>query len=293
MTTQATKRMRIAALGLSTALSVGVLAPFIGTAGASAATDCATAYSSYQTSNSHLTHDQAKLKHFKKKLKKDKKHHRSAAVIHKDKKKVHKWHAAVKADKRAKTSYYNAYTTCSNNAAAASANPLSSLLSTLTGSGLSPSALTDALHSAASQISASGAPGAAQFASLLDQLASAIQSGSGSLDPSQLQSLFSQFTSAGFDPTAIQQAIQDAVAKFQAAFSDPSQFASNPAGLVDLILGSLAAGLTQAGVPGLPGVITQLDTVLGGLVTALVSGDPSQIQSAVTSLLGSIGVPTP
>lgn len=282
----ATKRSRFAALSLSTALTVGVLAPFLAASGADAATPCATTYSSYTTANSHLAKDRRKVHHFKKKLKKDKRHHRAAHVIKHDEHKLHHWKMKRNADRHSRNSYTSAYTVCNDQAASASAAPLSSILSQLQGAGLDSSALTDALRSAASQIAASGAPGAAQLAGLLDQLADAIASGSASLDPSQLQDLFSQFAASGFDPSKIQAALTEAAAEFQTALSNPQQYASDPAGLLDVLLGSLANGFDKAGVTPLGNLILQLDSALGSLLNALATGDTS----GLTTLLGGSGL---
>ena len=154
---------------------------------------------------------------------------------------------------------------------------------------LDPSVLTNALKTVAAQISAAGLPGAAQLAGVIDQLADAVASGTSSLDPSQLTSLFTQLAGAGFDPTAIETAIQDAVAKFSSF--DFTSLANNPAGLVDLLLGTLADGLQTAGVPTLPGVIGSVNSTLGSLVSALTGGNTAQLTSVLEGLIGG-GLPT-
>ncbi|WGL52066.1 hypothetical protein P5P86_19210 [Nocardioides sp. BP30] len=289
-TNPATKRMRLAALGLSSVLTIGVLTPFIGIEGASAATSCSTASSHYATANAKLGSDQAKLHKAKKKLKKLKRHHRSHRVIKHQQKKVKKLRAMVRADRAARNNYYSQQTNCttaSNQAATGTAGALTSLLGQLQGV-LDPAQLTDALDALATQLAASGAPGAAQLADVIKQLSAAISSGADSIDPSQLTSLFSQLSALGLDPTAIEKAFENAVATFQNF--DFSSLTTNPAGLVDLILGSLANGLTTAGVPTLPGVISQLNDVIDGVVAALTGGgSSSEITSALTQLLGSLG----
>ncbi|WP_017936573.1 hypothetical protein [Nocardioides sp. Iso805N] len=284
----ATKGMRIAALGLSSVLTIGVLAPFVGLEGASAATTCSTASSHYSTANSRLAVDTAKLHKAKKKLKKAKKHHKSHAVIKRDKKKVKKLKHKVAAD-RASRKYYAAQqtncTTASNQAATGTASALDSLLTQLQGV-LDPSQVTGALNGLATQIAASGVPGADQLAGVIKQLSAAIASGATSIDPSQLTSLFGQLSDAGLDPTAIEKAFENAVATFSSF--DPSSLASNPAGLVDLLLGTLADSLKTAGVPALPDVISELNTTIDSIVSALVSGNTSQLTSLLNGLLGNL-----
>ena len=262
-TTSASKRTRFAALGLSTALSVGVLIPLLGTSGAEAASaNCATVSSSYSTASTKLATHQAKLKKAKKALKKAKRHHKSHAVISHDRQKVKNLKYKVKIDKKNKNNYYSQQTVCSTAAAQGTATALTGLLGQLQGL-LDPSMLTSALNQIADQIAASGAPGADQLAGIIKQLSAAVGSGATSIDPSQLTGLFSQLTGAGLDPTSFQKAITDAVASLESALSNPP---TTPQGIVDLLLGSLANGLNTAGVPTLPGVLGQVQGLLDGLL---------------------------
>lgn len=286
----ASKSLRLAALGLSSVLTIGVLAPFVGLEGASAATTCSTASSHYSTANSRLAVDTAKLHKAQKKLKKAKKHHKSHAVIKRDKKKVKKLKHKVAADRAARNYYASQRTNCttaSNQAATGTATALDSLLTQLQGA-LDPSQATNALNGLATQIAASGVPGADQLAGVIKQLSAAIASGATSIDPSQLTSLFSQLSGAGLDPAAVEKAFTSAIAKFSSF--DPSSLASNPAGLVDLLLGTLADGLETAGVPALPSVISELNTTIDSIVGALASGNTSQLTTLLTDLFGSFPV---
>ena len=140
-----TSRMRFAALSLSAALSVGALAPFVGTTAANAACSTVT------TANPHLKADQAHLKKAKKKLKKAKKHHH-AKKVHKLKKKVRKLKARVRADKRSPLHSTKCSTTTTP---AGTANPLNSILGSLLGSGLPSDQLTNALQGVIDQLKAS------------------------------------------------------------------------------------------------------------------------------------------
>jgi hypothetical protein len=269
MTTTAPKRMRFAALGLSTALSIGVLAPFVASGSAEAAVSCTTAKANYSAANGQLHKDQRKLKKDKKKLRKAKKARKSVAVIKHKKRVVKKDKRHVRADKARRAAAANALRTCTNPTTGTpqgTANPLTDLLTTLTGSGLSPAALTNALNSIASQLSASGAPGAAQLADAIKQISSAISSGSSSIDPSGLQSLLSQLPSS-FDPAAFQAALTAAVTAMQASLSNPPTTAN---GLIDAIFNPLIAGFSQfdAADPltaALHSLQTTLDNILIGL----------------------------
>jgi len=268
MTTTASKRMRIAALGLSTALSVGILAPFIGTSEASAATTCSTASANYAKANTKLKSDQAKFKKAKKKLRKAKRARKSVAVIRHKKKVAKRIQKHVKADKARRAAAYKALQTCvtpgkgGTNTPAGTANPLSDLIgkiqATLAGAG-APAQLVDAL--------------------------------------SQLQSVLSNIpVPAGMDPAAFQKVLTDAAAQIQseltAALADPTGMTA--AGLIDDIINPIVSGLTTAGVPGLPDVLTglqgTLDPILSGLgLGALGGGNPL---GALTGLLGG-GLPIP
>jgi hypothetical protein len=293
MTSTSVARKRLAAFTLSTALGVGVLAPFIGTSAANAA-DCTTQSSSYSTASAKVAHDKHAVKKAKKKLKKDKKHHKAASVIRKDKKKLKKAKKRLKHDRGVRNYYYTQYTNCvqanSNNGGGTgtgtgSTNPLSQILQTLTGSGLSPAALTDALNSISSQLKASGAPGADQLAAALDQISAAIASGSSSLDPSQLQAILGQLPS-GFDPSTFQAALTQAAAALQSSLTNPPTSAQ---GLIDAILTPLAAGFNTAGVTQLASLITQVQSALDALLIQL--GLPGL--GGLSGLPGSGGFPIP
>lgn len=253
MTTTATSRMRIAALGLSTALSVGVLAPFIGTGSASAAVSCTTASANYSHATSKLAVDKAKLRKAKKKLRKAKHAHKPARVIKHDKKVVRKDKRHVAADKRtvaaAAAQRQGCTTGGTTTTPSGNSNPLSQLAS-LFSSGLSPQQLTDALNAIATQLKASGAPGADQLASAFTQLASAISSGASTLSPADFQ-----------------KALQDAATALQNSAANPPTTA---AGLVDAIVGPLAQGFgefpqAQPLADALTTLQANLDSALGGL----------------------------
>ena len=142
---------------------------------------------------------------------------------------------------------------------------LTQLLQALTGSGLSSAALVHALDQISSQLNSSGAPGAAQLAAVIDQLAAAIANGSGSIDPSQLQAILSQLPS-GVDPAAFQAALTQALAALQASMANPPTTAS---GLINAILTPLAVGCNGAGITALGGAITSIQAVLDGLLAGL------------------------
>jgi hypothetical protein len=270
-TTPAAKGIRIAALGLSAVLSIGALTPFIGASSAAAA-DCTTVSHSYSTASAKLAKHHAKLVKAKKKLKKDRKHHKSHATIKHDKKMVKKFKRKVRADKSVKNTYYIQRTQCTTaptQAAVGSANALTSLLGQLRALDLDPAVLTDGIKTAADQIAASGAPGAAQLAGVLDQVADALATGASSIDPSQLQAVLDQLPTS-VDPAKFQQALTDAVATLQRTLADPP---TTPEGIIDTLLGAVSDGLTTAGVPALPGVIDQvqdlLDQILGPIFGAV------------------------
>jgi hypothetical protein len=289
MTTTANRRMRIAALGLSTALSVGVLAPFIGTGSADAAVSCTTAKANYTKAANKVKADQKKLKKAKKKLRKAVHARKSVKVIKHDKKVVkHKKHA-LKVDKARRNAAYNALKTCSNGSTstpAGTANPLTSLLQTLTGAGLSPAALTDALNSIASQLQSSGAPGAAQLADALKQVSAAITSGASSIDPSQLQKILAELPSS-LDPAAFQKALTDAATALQSSLANPPTTAN---GLIDAILNPLVKGMSEfPAADPLTSALSSIQGTLDGILTGL--GLPGL--GGLSSLPGSGGLPIP
>jgi hypothetical protein len=271
-TTQVSKRTRFAALGVSAVFSVGVLAPFIGTSSASAAT-CTSVNSSYTTANSKLAHDQHKLHKAKKKYKKAKRHDASRRVIKHRHHKVKKFKHKVRADKGARNHWSTQRTSCatSQQSAATSLGQFSDLLS----QGLDPSQLTDALNTIASQLQSSGAPGADQLASAIKQISDAIASGASELDPADFQT-----------------ALQDAADAIQNSATNPPTTA---AGLIDAIVGPLAdafgefpqaAQLSDA----LSTLQSQLDAALAplpGLGSVLGGGGlPSLPTSGLPSLPG-------
>lgn len=226
------------------------------------------------------------------KLNAERKHHRTAAA-RKERKVVKKDNAKVSAastrlkHNEASLKRRNAHLASKKKSLAAcraaQSNPLNALLTTLTGSGLSPAALTDALNSIASQVSASGAPGADQLASALDQVSTAIADNSGSIDPSKLQQILSQLPSS-INPTAFQAALTQAAGEVQSELATPPTTAQ---GLVDDILNPLNDGLTTAGVPDLPGVVTQVQSALDGLLAGLPG------LGSLSTLPGSGGTPIP
>ena len=171
-------------------------------------------------------------------------------------------------------------------------NPLDQLLAALSGSGLSASALTDALNQIADQIKASGAPGAAQLADALDQVAAAIASGASSIDPAQLQAILSQLPSS-MDPAAFQKALTDAAAQIQAelqaAMANPTSMTA--AGLIDDILNPLISGLTTAGVPGLPSALSGVQDTLDSLLSGLGLGALAGALPSAPSLPGASSIP--
>ena len=273
MTTTASKRMRIAALGLSTALSVGVLAPFIGTSSASAVT-CSTASSNVAHANTKLAKDKAKLHKAKKRLRKARHAHKAPHVIRHDKRAVKRAKHRVKVDRRHKAAALAAQRNCGTagtgtNNPAGTANPLTSILGTLTGSGLSSKQLTDALDSITSQLQSSGAPGAAQLADALKQVSAAITSGSSSIDPSKFQDVLNSLP-ADLDPAKFQDALTKAAAALQSSLATPP---STPDGLVDAILNPLIQGLSNfdSAAP-LKDLLTQVKTALDDLLNQIANG---------------------
>jgi hypothetical protein len=244
MTTAAPKRMRFAALGLSTALSIGVLAPFVATGEASAAVSCTSARASYTAANAQLHKDQAKLKKAKKKLRKAKKAHKAAHVIKHKKRVVKKDKRHVRMDKIRRAHAANAVRTCAGpvkSTPQGTANPLSDLigqLQTALGGAGAPAQLTDALG--------------------------------------QLQSALSSIpVPAGMDPAAFQKALTDSAAQVQAelqaalaqAQSDPTSFTAKT--LLDDILNPIITGLKTAGVPTLPDVLQGLEDSLDPILASL------------------------
>lgn len=261
----AKKKMRVAALGLSTALTVGALAPFIGTSSASAL-DCSTANASYSHASAKLAADKAKLHRAKKKLKKAKRHHKSHAVIRHDKRRVIKLKHKVHHDRNAVNYAAGQRSACSNGGSTTTpgggTNPLSQLATDLSPSSmpsLTPTELANALGQVADQVRANGSslPGSTQFADALDQLAQAIAQNSSSFDPQQFK-------------TALSDALAQGQAELQAAAANPSSMTAQM--LVDDILNPMITGLTNAGAPqqlqdALNTLKTNLDQVLAQFPT--------------------------
>ena len=117
------------------------------------------------------------------------------------------------------------------------------------------------------QLVAAGAP--EQLTDAISQLEDALANAG---DPSAaFQQLLDALTGSGLDPAKFQQAIEDALAAFQAALTNPP---TTPQGVVDLLLTSLSNGLDEAGVPALPGVLTQVDQALDNLLGSLLGSVP-------------------
>ncbi|HEU4567719.1 MAG TPA: hypothetical protein VFR99_06750 [Marmoricola sp.] len=269
--------MRVAALGLSAVLTVGALAPFVGTSSASAV-ECSVANGNYASAAAKLDHDKAKLHHWKKALRKAKRHHKSHAVIRHDKKKVTKFRHKVHRDRQAVSYAKGQRDSCTNGTTlpgggtnpAGSVNPMSSLLDELQ-QGLTPaqlSTLPGQLQTAVDQLGASTAPGASPLADLLKQLSDALANG-GSIDPAKAQAAFQQLTDAlggSLSPAQLQAVLTTLQGELTKAASNPP---STPQGIVDAILGGLYDGLTAANVPALPGAVQQLNTTLDGLLAPI------------------------
>ena len=270
MTTTATKRMRFAALGLTTALSIGGLAPFIGQGEASAATSCTTATSQYTAASSRLAHDKHKLHKAKHKLHKAKKHHRSHKVIKHRKHKVKHLKRQVRADRHAKSHYYTSSKNCTTTmpgGGTTSPLDLTSLLGALGTSGVDPDALTNALNALAAEIAAQGAnvPGSNALSDGIKAIADAIANNASSLSPAEIQKLLSELpTDLANGPAALQAALQDAVGGLTSALENPPSTAS---GLIDAVLTPVSDGLNefQSSQP----LADVVDSVRSGLDTAL------------------------
>jgi hypothetical protein len=252
--------MRFAALGLSTALSVGVLAPFIGTSSASAVT-CTTASSQVAHANTKLAKDKAKLRKAKKKLRKAVHAHKPARVIKHDRKAVKKAKRHVRADKRAHALAVHNQQTCSTGSTgggstpAGTANPLSDLFGQLSsilagvpgGSGAVPT-----LEQIQKSLSAIPLDPAALTAALEASQAS-IQESLGNIDPTHAS--LATVLNAILDP------IHDSLVAASGGTGPGADLATTVFGVEQLLtdalggydLSLLTDALANAGGGGLPG----------------------------------------
>jgi hypothetical protein len=292
---------RPVAITACASLVVGALMPFMFTNDAQAAADCSTESSAYSAANSHLAVAEYKVKHAKKKLAKAKRHHAKKRTIAKRHRTLRFARLDLRYARLARAHYFTVLTTCHSGSTpqtvtspqastspstspSASTSPSSSTspsASTSTGTTdplaallaqlqalLDPSQLVAVLDELRAQLVAAGAPSA-----LTDAITQFENALNGVGDPTEaFQKLIEALAGASdIDPAKFQQALEDALAAFQAALSNPP---TTPQGIVDLLLNTIADGLDSAGVPVLPSVLTQLDTALNALLGTLLGGIP-------------------
>ncbi|MCA1983445.1 hypothetical protein [Nocardioides nematodiphilus] len=294
------------AIAASAALLVGAFVPLAFSNDAQAAPNCTSQLTAYHHSVAHVAKAKKKVKRARKGVAKAVAHRASPRIVRAKRDTVHVKKVDLRFAKMSRNHYYAALLACqkgvttpqgtakpvptgsatakptSTSSASATAKPTSTASATATSTtttSTTTNPLADLLAQLAAAFKAAGAP-----QQLIDVL-------------TQLQTALSTIpVPAGMDPAAFQKILTDAAAQIQAELAAAGK---NPTGvtvqtIVDDIVDPIVAGLTAAGVPTLPGVLTgienTLDPVLGALgLATLTSAIP--MPSGAPALPGASSVP--
>jgi len=243
------------AVAACASLLVGAFLPLAFSNDAQATVRCTGQTAAYQAATRHLAAAEHRVKKARKGLTVAKRHHAPVKVVTAKREALKVARANLRYATVARQRYLARLRACQGTATPqGSATPKPTGTASPTATSTTGNPLSDLIGTLRAQLAGAGAP-----APLIDALA-------------QLQSALAAVPApSGMDPAAFQQVLTDAAVQVQAeiaaAFADPNSLTATT--LIDDILHPIAASLTAAGVPGLPGALTTLQGTLDPLLAQI------------------------
>lgn len=292
------------AIAASAALLVGAFLPLAFSNDAQAAPNCTSQKTAYNNSVKHVTKAQKKVKRARKGVRRAVHHHAGHKVVRAKRDNLHVQRVDLRFAKMSRNHYYAALLACQKGTATpqGTAKPVPTGTATAKPtSSASASATASTSASATATTTTTTTTSTNPLNDLLKQLQDAL-AGAGA--PAQLIDALQQIQDAlatvpvGMDPAVYQKALTDALAQVQKSIQDATADPSTvtAATLVDAIIDPLVTGMTGAGVPTLPGVLTglqdALDPILASLgLSTLTSAIPMPSGSALPGAPSASSIP--
>ena len=292
------------AIAASAALLVGAFVPLAFSNDAQAAPNCTSQKTAYNTSVKHVTVAKKKVKRARRNVERAVAHHASPRTVRAKRDTLHVKRVDLRFAKMSRNHYYAALLACQKGTTTpqgtakpvptATAKPTTTASASATAKPTATATVTTTATSTATATT-TASPATNPLSALLTQLITAFKSAGA---PQQLIDALTQLQKAlatipvpsGMDPAAFQKILTDAAAQIQAELAAAS---ANPTGvtlktIVDDIVDPIIAGLTAAGVPTLPGVLTGIENTLDPILGALGLGT---LTSAIPMPTGAPSIP--